>query len=583
MIMRWCNIEAQDGGDVRGPWFVSLVKGNCFKTQQRPSITGGKYSKAFHIVVKVDHEQQADEVLTYSGAIKVIQDTPKTCNMVKLAFLLPGGETILHSWVQNEDGKGFYPIVYGTQCAIFIGAYIHSQLAHDIVKAIWCKVPSFGPPIAYMVSKGESEKRSSGYSELLEASAKLTITLVGLQVLQGHNRLTSHQTCLLVLNGCLWTHHHMQSVFITTHCPTQNVRYPGCSPHKSTLYTLTIAFMLRIPLPSLALANMFGPHPLITHHASFDHPMFNEAIFSLPSVPVLTSDGFIYQHVCDLHGMHQTLTFPLVDRAAVPSCGPLLDALLQAYSYNTESRLLVARACRDSINMGDFVSRVVVHGLPVLEAKFMWSLYSSNPPTTQWADLHFMNKVKKLNNAWRNMSEDEKTTATKDLIKDLDEAKEMKSLSVQNVAISAFHDVRANMDSVIEELYAWTGLEVALIAVRSKGNQHTPPLIFATSDRIYDFFMQSLTLPLEEVSKRIKAYCLSGVPGLVEHHDAVLHEKQQHVADLILKKLCKITQLSLARVLYKGSIRSIMKLDILFNSWSNNLTFFCKLTHEEFE
>ncbi|OSC99714.1 hypothetical protein PYCCODRAFT_1372588 [Trametes coccinea BRFM310] len=187
----------------------------------------------------------------------------------------------------------------------------------------------------------------------------------------------------------------------------------------------------------------------------------------------------------------------------------------------------------------------------------------------------------------RSMSDEEKTAATKDLVKDLDEAKEMKSLSVQNAPISAFHDARANLASIFEELrrlYARTGVEIALFAVRSKSDQHSPALTFTTSDRVSDFFLQSLTLPMEEVARRLEAYCLSGVPGVSFMLPCLTRVPYQGFTELITERYSVVLEnWPLSNFTAPSSIRSITELDILFNAWMNNITFFRKLTREEFE
>lgn len=50
------------------------------------------------------------------------------------------------------------------------------------------------------------------------------------------------------------------------------------------------------------------------------------------------------------------------------------------------------------------------------------------------------------------MSPEEKIEATAHLVAELDELKEMKALSVQSVPINAFHDVRATMNIIFEEV-----------------------------------------------------------------------------------------------------------------------------------
>lgn len=59
---------------------------------------------------------------------------------------------------------------------------------------------------------------------------------------------------------------------------------------------------------------------------------------------------------------------------------------------------------------------------------------------------------KEISARWKKMTEDEKDEATRDLVKDLEGEKEMKALAVHSVPISAFHDVRASMDKVYEEV-----------------------------------------------------------------------------------------------------------------------------------
>ncbi len=60
--------------------------------------------------------------------------------------------------------------------------------------------------------------------------------------------------------------------------------------------------------------------------------------------------------------------------------------------------------------------------------------------------------VAEISAKWAAMTKDEKDRYTVNLVKDLDEAKEIKSLAVQSVPINAFHDIRANMSTIFEEV-----------------------------------------------------------------------------------------------------------------------------------
>ena len=82
---------------------------------------GGKYMQAFPIIVQVDTEEDADEVLTYAPAVKVLMSTLPEAEQVRLAWTLPGGDTILRgSMTSSSSGPGIYPVAYGNKCAIFL-------------------------------------------------------------------------------------------------------------------------------------------------------------------------------------------------------------------------------------------------------------------------------------------------------------------------------------------------------------------------------------------------------------------------------------------------------------------------------
>lgn len=54
---------------------------------------------------------------------------------------------------------------------------------------------------------------------------------------------------------------------------------------------------------------------------------------------------------------------------------------------------------------------------------------------------------------------------------------------------------------------------MAVIAVKTARDQHTPPMTFGTSKRVHDFFQLSLGNTMEDVSASFEAYALSGVSG----------------------------------------------------------------------
>lgn len=59
---------------------------------------------------------------------------------------------------------------------------------------------------------------------------------------------------------------------------------------------------------------------------------------------------------------------------------------------------------------------------------------------------------RKIAERWATMTTEEKIEATKNLVKDLDDKKEMKALAVHSVPVNTFHDVHATMNTVYEEV-----------------------------------------------------------------------------------------------------------------------------------
>ncbi len=123
----------------------------------------------------------------------------------------------------------------------------------------------------------------------------------------------------------------------------------------------------------------------------FEDPTFNELIFPTPHHAVDLGPGFVYQHVRNLRGIKSTHSVPVADRLSVPSCGSAADTFLQAFGYDVESKVIVERELSQSVEMGDFVRRMSAHGLPVLEAKYIWYLYEyGGEGRAYYSDTHIM-------------------------------------------------------------------------------------------------------------------------------------------------------------------------------------------------
>ncbi|KAI0371573.1 hypothetical protein BV20DRAFT_1051588 [Pilatotrama ljubarskyi] len=156
--------------------YVPLCVSATYTTDQlphRPFITGGgKYVDSFPIVFKVWEEKLADEVLMFRDAMKEIEKAKNTTRQVELALTLPGTNTILLEYLESSYGQGMYPVVYGHECAIFLTHTDTLNATKGLSKTIWKKVPTFGRAVAYMLSKGESEK-SDEYRKMISDHMKL--------------------------------------------------------------------------------------------------------------------------------------------------------------------------------------------------------------------------------------------------------------------------------------------------------------------------------------------------------------------------------------------------------------------------
>ena len=136
------------------------------------------------------------------------------------------------------------------------------------------------------------------------------------------------------------------------------------------------------------------------------------------------------------------------------------------------------------------------------------------------------------------MSETERIEATEDTLTDLKERREAKAVAPHHVPLNAFHDTRANIESIVKEvnnlpsffllfvitdillylsqmsaLHSRTGTEMLLVAVRSSSDRYNQPFFFKTSDKVEDFFSLTFKHSLADLVGKFECFCLSGVEG----------------------------------------------------------------------
>ncbi|KAJ8456300.1 hypothetical protein ONZ45_g18775 [Pleurotus djamor] len=217
--------------------------------------------------------------------------------------------------------------------------------------------------------------------------------------------------------------------------------------------------------------------------------------------------------------------------------------------------------------------------------------------------------MKQFSEEWRTMSAEERLNATDDALKDLSEHREMKLLAPHNVPISAFHDTRANLETITHDLAALhsrTGCEAFLTVVRSSSDHYNEPFVFYTSPRVADFINLAYKHTGADFALRLEGYCISGVSGYVQNQIEANQQLKKETAALIMDKLRKAAGAEVKRMNYAnfedsitakygvvvegwplpkfcspGDLSSRLELQTLYQAWESGRTRFRKLSNQE--
>lgn len=131
------------------------------------------------------------------------------------------------------------------------------------------------------------------------------------------------------------------------------------------------------------------------------------------------------------------------------------------------------------------------------------------------------------------MSPEEQKEATVEAIKELEGVREMKSLALHNVPISAFNDAKENLVNIqtqvhsvvssqifaythklhqLKELHEHTGTEIIFIAVRGECSNFLQPFVVA-SPKVEEFFQATYKTSITSMSLKYEGFCISGLQG----------------------------------------------------------------------
>ncbi|RDX47632.1 hypothetical protein OH76DRAFT_1484544 [Lentinus brumalis] len=361
-----------DNADKKAGWLVVLGDkgGKCYKTQRHFFVKGGKWSAPFPVVVYVSTEEEANDVLSFEPAIRLMMRAEGLQEKVRLAMSLPGWDTVL-----GEYNDGMYPVVHGQRCGIYTQYNDAVESVNFTERPIWRKVAPFGRALAYMITKGESEKSTNkDWQDLLESLSQVRVSS---PVQRAASQAPSPAP-----------------VPVPTPTPPPALSAPPTTPKKLQPGSVRWSAAEQDYVFSAPTSRSPAPTPATSQAVPaadiFEDATFNEYVFPPMHQAVNMGPGFVYQHVRTLRGIKSTHSAPVADRLATPSCGPAADIYLQALGYDVEAKLTVARELQAAVEMGDFVRKICSYGLPALEAKYIWYLYESDGPQTYWSYTHIM-------------------------------------------------------------------------------------------------------------------------------------------------------------------------------------------------
>ncbi|KAI0346615.1 hypothetical protein BDW22DRAFT_1318831, partial [Trametopsis cervina] len=190
-----------------------------------------------------------------------------------------------------------------------------------------------------------------------------------------------------------------------------------------------------------------------------------------------------------------------------------------------------------------------------------------------------------IRDQWKAMTKDEQAEATEEALVQIADTKEMKKTSTHSVPLNAFHDARATLASVqnqLEPLHHRTGLEMMLVAVRSDGQSVTCPQVWTTGDRVDEFFQLTNRMSLSDFAGKLECFCLSGLQVDIARPDPVGRmfyvDFERHVTERLG---IIVVNWPLAQFASPGAIGSRLELQTLYNAWSTGATHFRRLSPAE--
>ncbi|KAI0075053.1 hypothetical protein K474DRAFT_1676624 [Panus rudis PR-1116 ss-1] len=217
----------------------------------------------------------------------------------------------------------------------------------------------------------------------------------------------------------------------------------------------------------------------------------------------------------------------------------------------------------------------------------------------------------RLTSEWRAMSKEEQVEVTKERAAVLEARRESADVGRHNVHIAAFHDVRATLHHVTEQLdflNKRTDVEFLLLSSRGDMTQYNRPMVWRSSTIMDGFCSNVLSVNTLDLVARMEAYTLAGIKGVKGTYNKELKELRQACSSLIYRQCQELVSPNpfpkmhytdfdeyltrRHRVRYVGwpldafkspfLVTSLVELRVLHANLESGATKFVKLTEEEY-
>ncbi|KAF9054925.1 hypothetical protein BDP27DRAFT_1146541, partial [Rhodocollybia butyracea] len=186
---------------------------------------------------------------------------------------------------------------------------------------------------------------------------------------------------------------------------------------------------------------------------------------------------------------------------------------------------------------------------------------------------------------WREMSEEEKDVATKGELAHLRDRRANKEIGEHRVPAAAAHDSFLTLERVqenLERLNIRTGDEHLLISTRGSNKVFHKPFVFASSDRVVEFFNNAYKDVPTEMGYRMDAFMVSGVEEECVGRTKVGRMVYVGFIESITRRYGIIVKnWPLPEFKNPSSVGTKTELDILWNAWNTDATHFYRMTSSE--